>query len=373
MRLETLCVHAGHAPDPATGAVAPPIHLSTTFERDPDGEYRRGFKYARDLNPNRQALETALAAIEGGAAALAFASGQAATTAVFQALRPGDHVLLPASVYYGTPRLAQEVFGPWGLDVTIVDMRDVEAVRAALRPATRLAWLETPSNPLLSITDIARVASVVHEAGAHVVVDNTWATPVGQRPLELGADLVMHATTKYLGGHSDVMGGALITRADDEFFGRLRLIQQAGGAVASPFDSWLVGRGLRTLPWRVRAQSANAEAVARFLSEHPRVRAVHYPGLPSHPGHDVVARQMLLPGGMASFEVHGGREEASAVVARLELFTRATSLGGTESLIEHRASVEGPTSTTPPGLLRMSIGLEHPDDLVADLGRALRA
>lgn len=371
MRLETLCVHAGHAPDPATGAVAPPIHLSTTFERDPDGEYRRGFKYARDLNPNRQALETALAAIEGGAASLAFASGQAATNAVFQALRPGDHVLLPASVYYGTPRLAREVFGPWGLDVSIVDMRDVEAVRASLRPATRLVWLETPSNPLLSITDIARVASVAHEAGAHVVVDNTWATPVGQRPLELGADLVMHATTKYLGGHSDVMGGALITRADDEFFGRLRLIQQAGGAVASPFDSWLVLRGLRTLPWRVRAQSANAEAVARFLSGHPRVKAVHYPGLASHPGHDVVARQMLLPGGMASFEVHGGRDEAMAVVARLELFTRATSLGGTESLIEHRASVEGPTSTTPPGLLRMSIGLEHPDDLIADLERAL--
>lgn len=371
MRLETLCVHAGHAPDPTTGAVAPPIYLSTTYERDVDGEYRRGFKYARDLSPNRQALETALAAVEGGVAALAFASGQAATAAVFQALRPGDHVLLPASVYYGTPRLAQEIFGPWGLAVTIVDMRDLTAVGAALRDETRLVWIETPSNPLLSITDIARVASLAHEAGARVVVDNTWATPVGQRPLELGADLVMHATTKYLGGHSDVMGGALITRTADEFFERLRVVQQAGGAVSSPFDSWLVLRGLRTLPWRVRAQSANATAVARYLVRHPRVSAVHYPGLPSHPGHEIAARQMLLPGGMASFEVDGGRDAAMAVVARLELFTRATSLGGTESLIEHRASVEGPTSSTPQGLLRMSIGLEHSDDLIADLDQAL--
>lgn len=372
MHLETLCVHAGHAPDPATGAVATPIHLSTTFERDVDGEFRRGFKYARDLNPNRQALETALAAIEGGAAALAFASGQAATSAVLQALRPGDHIVLPESVYYGTPRLAHEVFAPWGLETTVVNMADAEAVRGALRPTTRIVWIETPSNPLLSMTDIARVAALAHEAAAKVVVDNTWATPVGQRPLELGADLVMHATTKYLGGHSDVMGGALITRTDDDFFARLRVIQQAGGAVAAPFDSWLVLRGIRTLAWRVRGQSANAEAMARFLHGHARVSVVHYPGLPSHPGHDIAARQMRLWGGMLSFEVRGGQEEAMGVAGRLRLFTRATSLGGTESLVEHRASIEGPTSRTPPGLLRMSIGLEHADDLIADLDQALR-
>jgi cystathionine gamma-synthase len=371
MKLETLCVHAGGAPDQATGAVAPPIHLSTTFERDVDGEYRRGFKYARDLNPNRQALEAALAAIEGGAAALAFASGQAATAAVFQALRPGDHVVLPESVYYGTPRLAREVFGPWGLQSTAVDMRDVDAVAAALRPGTRVVWIETPSNPLLAITDIARVAALAHDTGALVVVDNTWATPVAQRPIALGADLVMHASTKYFGGHSDVMGGALVTRADDDFFARLRLIQQAGGAVASPFDSWLVLRGLRTLPWRVRGQSANALAVARYLADHPRVEAVHYPGLPTHPGAEIVARQMRVPGGMASVQVRGGAKEAMAVVSRVKLFTRATSLGGTESLIEHRASVEGPSSRTPPNLLRLSIGLEHPDDLIADLAQAL--
>lgn len=371
MNLETLCVHAGHAPDPTTGAVAMPIHLSTTFERDADGEFRRGFKYARDLNPTRQALEVALAAIEGGAAALAFASGQAATGALFQALRPGDHVVLPESVYYGTPRLVQEVFGPWGLDSSIVDMRDVDAVAAALRPGTRIVWIETPSNPLLAITDIARVSRLAHDAGARVVVDNTWATPVGQQPLSLGADLVMHATTKYLGGHSDVMGGALIAREDDELFARIRLVQQAGGAIAGPFDSWLVLRGIRTLPWRVRGQSANAQAIANFLSGHPRVEAVHYPGLPSHPGSDVVARQMRLPGGMLSAQIRGGADDAMGVVAKLRLFTRATSLGGTESLIEHRASIEGPATRTPQNLVRLSIGLEHAGDLMADLEQAL--
>lgn len=371
MHFETLCVHAGHEPDPQTGAVAPPIHLSTTFERDEDGEFRRGYKYARDLNPTRHSLEVALAALEGGTAALAFASGQAATSAVFQALRPGDHVVLPASVYYGTPKLANELFAPWGLQVTTVDMADLAAVGTALRPETRIVWIETPSNPLLSITDIAAVSKLAHAVGVRVVVDNTWATPAGQRPLELGADVVMHATTKYLGGHSDVMGGALIARADDEFFGRLRLVQQAGGGIAAPFDSWLVLRGLRTLPWRVRAQSANAEIVAHFLAVHPAVDKVHYPGLSSHPSHEVAARQMRLWGGMASFQVRGGRAEALGVAARVKVFTRATSLGGTESLIEHRASVEGPASGTPESLLRLSIGLEHPDDLIDDLAQAL--
>lgn len=373
MHFETLCVHAGHQPDEQTGAVAPPIHLSTTFERDADGEFRRGFKYARDLNPTRQALEAALAAIEGGEAALAFASGQAATSAVLQALRPGDHVVLPESVYYGTPKLAHELYAPWGLHVSTVDMTDLHALRGGLRPETRVVWIESPSNPLLAVTDIAAAVELAHAAGARVVVDNTWATPAGQRPLELGADLVMHATTKYLGGHSDVLGGALIARRDDEFFARVRLVQQAGGAVAAPFDAWLVLRGLRTLPWRVRAQSANAETVARFLAGHPAVSRVHYPGLASHPSHAVAARQMRLWGGMASFEVHGGRADALRVAGKVKVFTRATSLGGTESLIEHRASVEGPASRTPEGLLRLSIGLEHPTDLVDDLAQALDA
>lgn len=371
MRLETLCVHAGSAPDPVTGAVAPPIHLSTTFERDIDGEFSRGFKYARDLNPTRQALEEAMAVIEGGAAALAFASGQAATTAVFQALRPGDHVLLPQSAYYGTPKLARELFVPWGLAASTVAMNDLAAVRAAMRDDTRLVWIETPSNPLLTITDIDGVVAIAREAGARVVVDNTWATPVGQRPLELGADIVMHASTKYLGGHTDVLGGILVAREDDEHFARIRQVQQVAGNVAAPFDAWLVRRGLRTLPWRVRAQTHNAGAVTAFLASHPGVEAVHYPGLASHPGNDVAARQMLLFGAMASMQVRGGRAEAMAVAARCRVFTRATSLGGVESLIEHRASVEGPEAGTPENLLRLSFGLEHSDDLIDDLTAAL--
>lgn len=371
MRLETLCVHAGAAPDAVTGAVAPPIHLSTTFERDRDGEFRRGFTYARDLNPTRQALEHAMAAVEGGRAALAFSSGQAATSAVFQALRPGDHVVLPDAVYYGTPKLVQEMFVPWGLSATTVAMDDLTRVRAAMRETTRLVWIETPSNPLLTITDIAGVVAIAHAAGARVVVDNTWATSIGQRPLELGADIAMHASTKYLGGHTDVMGGILVAREDDEFFERIRQVQHTAGAIPSPFDAWLVNRGLRTLAWRVRAHTANAGAVTSFLASHPGVKAVHYPGLGSHPQHDVAARQMRLFGGMASFEVHGGRSEAFAVAARCRVFTRATSLGGVESLIEHRASIEGPTTKAPEGLLRISVGLEHPDDLIDDLTQAL--
>jgi cystathionine gamma-synthase len=371
MRLETICVHAGSKPDDSTGAVASPIHLSTTFERDEDGEFRRGFKYARDLNPTRQALERAMAAVEGGEAALAFASGQAATAAVFQALKPGDHVLLPDAVYYGTPKLVNETFVPWGLEATSLAMNDLAAVRAAVRPTTRLIWVETPSNPLLTISDIAGIVATAREAGVMVVVDNTWATPIGQRPLELGADISMHASTKYIGGHTDVMGGVLVARADNDFFGRIRSVQATNGGIAAPFDSWLVHRGLKTLAWRVRAQTENAVAVTRFLASHPVVSAVHYPGLPSHPGHDVAVRQMRLSGGMASFEVRGGREAALAVAAKCRVFTRATSLGGAESLIEHRASIEGPGSRAPEGLLRLSIGLEHPDDLIEDLGRAL--
>jgi len=371
MNPETIAIHGAHGPDAATGAVAPPIHLSTNFERAADGSLPHGFIYARDANPNRASLERVLAALEGGSAAAAFSSGQAATMAVLQALAPGDHVVLPASVYYGTRKLMEQVFARWGLTMTSADMRDPDAVASALRPETRLVWVETPSNPLLAVTDIARVAELAHAAGARCAVDNTWATPVAQQPLALGADVVMHSTTKYLGGHGDVMGGALVARDDDEFFQRIRTVQTAGGAIAAPFDSWLVVRGIKTLPHRLRAHSANAMTVARMLETHPAVEAVHYPGLPSHEGHAVAARQMSMFGGMLSVQVRGGRDEALAVASRVRLVTRATSLGGPESLIEHRASVEAPGSGTPENLLRLSIGLEHPDDLVADLDQAL--
>jgi len=371
MHPDTLAVHGAHGPDAATGAVAPPIYLSTTFERSADGSLPHGFIYARDANPNRMALERVLATLETGAAAAAFSSGQAATMAVFQALSPGDHVVLPESVYYGTRKLMDQVFGRWGLTMTGADMRDAENVAGAIRPRTRLVWVETPSNPLLAVADIARIATLAHDAGARCAVDNTWATPIGQRPLDLGADLVMHSTTKYLGGHGDVMGGAIVTREDDDFFQRVRLVQTAGGAIAAPFDCWLVVRGIKTLPHRVRAHSANAMAIASFLEAHANVEAVHYPGLASHRGHDIAARQMTAFGGMVSVQVRGGREASLRTKARVRVFTRATSLGGPESLIEHRASVESPDSGTPDNLLRLSIGLEHTDDLIADLDQAL--
>jgi cystathionine gamma-synthase len=371
MQLETLAIHAGQSPDPATGAVMPPIHLSTTFERAPDGSYPGGYVYTRSENPNRAALERCLAALEGGEVAAAFSSGMAAIAAVFQALAPGDHVLFPNDAYFGAGRLLRDLMAPWGLIYSVVNMADLAAVRAAVCSQTRLIWVETPSNPLLKITDIAGVATIAREAGARCAVDNTWPSPVGQRPLALGADLVMHATTKYLGGHSDLLGGAIVARAADEFFERIRLVQTIGGATPSPFDCWLLMRSIRTLPYRMRAHSENAQRVAEFLAEHPAVKTVHYPGLPTHPGYEIARRQMSLSGGMLSIQVHGGAEEAMRVASRVQLFTRATSLGGVESLIEHRASVEGVHTTTPPNLLRISVGLEHPDDLIADLVQAL--
>ncbi|MBK9942813.1 MAG: aminotransferase class V-fold PLP-dependent enzyme [Kouleothrix sp.] len=371
MNLETLAIHAGQATDPATGAVVPPIVLSTTFERAEDGSFPHGYIYTRSGNPNRTALEQCLAALEGGADCAAFGSGLAAAMSIFQALAPGDHVIVPDDAYHGVSRLVREIMAPWGLQASVVDMTDLAAVRAAVRPTTRLLWVETPSNPLLKISDIAALAQIAHAAGARCAVDNTWATPALQRPLDLGADLALHATTKYLGGHSDVLGGAIVAREQDTFFERVRFIQGNGGAVPSPFDCWLVLRGIRSLAYRMRGHVANAARVAAFLNEHPAIERVYYPGLASHPGHAVVARQMCGFGGMLSIEVHGGEPAAMALAARVKLFTRATSLGGVESLIEHRASVEGPESRTPPGLLRVSVGLEHPDDLVADLAQAL--
>ncbi len=373
VHVETLAVHAGRRHDDPTGAVMPPIQLSTTFERNADGSYPTQYVYTRSENPNRRALEETLAALEGGAAALAFGSGMAAIAALLQALAPGDHVIIPDDVYFGAGRLVREVLGQWGLQFSVVDMTDLAAVRSAMRPTTRLVWVETPSNPLLKITDIDAVAELAHAAGALLAVDNTWPSPLGQRPFAHGADVVMHATTKYLGGHSDLLGGALILRAPGPLYDRIRTVQTLGGAVPSPFDCWLLLRSIRTLPYRVRAHSANAQQVVEFLTGHPAVAVVHYPGLPTHPGHAIAARQMQLFGGMLSIQVHGGAAAAMAVAGHVKLFTRATSLGGIESLIEHRASVEGPHTTTPPDLLRISIGLEHPDDLIADLAAALAA
>lgn len=367
---ETIAIHAGRGIDPATGAVAEPIHLSTTFQRPASGEFAGGFDYSRSDNPNRRALEHALAAMEGGVAAAAFASGLAAAAAVFQTLQPNDQVVAPLEAYHGVIRLLRELFGRWQLRVDFVDMPDLEAVRTAVGPETKLIWAESPSNPTVRLTDLAAVAEIAHGVGARLVCDNTWS-PLIQRPFEVDADLVMHSTTKYFGGHSDVLGGALVVREEDDFFQRLRDIQKIGGAVPSPFDCWLVHRGMQTLPCRLRRHCENAQLVADFLESHPSVARVHYPGLKSHPQHALAVRQMSAFGGMLSFEIKGDRAAAMALPNRTRLFTRATSLGGVESLIEHRQSIEGPESRTPATLLRLSIGLEHPDDLIADLERAL--
>jgi cystathionine gamma-synthase len=370
MKIETLAVHAGHSVDPTTGAVSAPIHLSTTFERDIEGTYSRGFMYARNSNPNRIALEEGIRLIEGGAAAAAFASGMGAAMGLFQALAPGDHILAHVDAYYGMTRLLREFFLRWGLQADFVDMSNIDLVRKAMRPNTRLAWAETPSNPLLRIVDLAAVADVVHAGGALCVCDNTWA-PIIQRPFDLGMDLILHSTTKYFGGHCDVVGGIVIAKTENEYFERVQRIQYTGGAVPSPFDCWLILRGMRTLPWRMRAHSENALKVATFLAQHRKVDKIHYPGLSSHPGHEIAARQMTQFGGMLSLEVKGGGEAAMAVAAKTKIFTRATSLGGVESLIEHRASIEGPGTISPEGLLRISIGLENADDLIEDLAQAL--
>jgi cystathionine gamma-synthase len=370
-KMETLAVHAGRRTDPATGAVTPPIHVSTTFERGPDGEYPLGFSYSREGNPTRQSLEECLAALEGGTDALAFSSGLAVATALLQGLEPGNHIVAPADVYFGLRQVIGGVFAKWPLETTYVDMTDLAAVNAAMRPNTRLVLIETPSNPLLQITDLAAVARMARAADAITVCDGTFTTPVLQRPLDCGIDMVWHSTTKYISGHSDMTGGALVTRYDNYLFERARKSLMFGGAAPSPFDCWLALRGVSTLPWRMRAHCQNAEAIAEFLQKHPAVERVHYPGLRDHPGHDIAGRQMSGWGGMLSFQVRGGRDAAMAVAARVRLFTRATSLGGPHSLIEHRASIEGPSTKTPQNLLRASIGLENADDLIADLRQAL--
>ena len=374
---ETLAIHAGQEADPATGAVVPPIYQTSTFKQDGVGGLRGGFDYSRTTNPTRSALEECLAALEGGTRALAFASGMAAEDCLIRALcSPGDRVIIPDDAYGGTYRLFAAVLERWGLDYVPVHLPDVAAVRRCLaeRPA-RLVWAETPTNPLLAIADIAALAGAAHEAGALLVVDNTFASPRLQRPLALGADVVVHSTTKYLGGHSDVIGGALVT-ADAEAAERAAFLRNATGGVPGPFDSWLTLRGIRTLAVRMDRHCDSAMAVAGLLTGHPAVTQVLYPGLPSHPGHAVAARQMSGFGGMVSFRVRGGEEAAVAVCGRTRLFTLAESLGGVESLIEHpgrmtHASAAGSPLEVPADLVRLSVGLEDRGDLLGDLSEAL--
>lgn len=371
LRFETLAIHADAGADPATGAIAPPLHLSTTYRHGPAGERLHGRLYLREGNPTEERLERVLAGLEGGERALAFASGTAAAVALLDALPEGAAVLFHRDLYHGVRELALEHLPRWGRSARFAELGAPDVARAELAAPTAAVWIETPSNPRLELLDIGALAAAAHAAGALLVVDSTFATPALQRPLELGADVVLHSSTKYLGGHSDVAGGALVFRRAGALAERAERLRHQLGAVAAPFGSWLVLRGLRTLACRVERHAANALAVAQALEGHPALDSVLYPGLASHPGHALARRQMRACGGMVSLRVAGGRAAAVRVASRLRLFTNATSLGGVESLVEHRASVEGEGSTVPEDLLRLSIGLEHPDDLVADLLQAL--
>ena len=373
----SLAIHAGQEPDPLTGAVVPPIYQVSTYKQDGVGGLRGGYEYSRSANPTRTALEECLAALEGGRHGLAFASGLAAEDCLLRAVcAPGDHVVIPSDAYGGTFRLFSKVYERWGVQWTAADLGSVDAVRAAVEPGrTKVIWVETPSNPLLGISDISGLADVAHEVGALLVVDNTFATPYLQQPLALGADVVVHSTTKYIGGHSDVVGGALIA-ADDELGERLAFHQNSLGAVAGPFDAWLTLRGVKTLGVRMDRHSANAAAVVDLLSAHPKVAAVFYPGLPSHPGHEIAAKQMRGFGGMISFRHADGEAAAVELCNRARLFTLGESLGGVESLIEHpgrmtHASAAGSPLEVPGDLVRLSVGIEDIDDLLDDLRQAL--
>ena len=372
----TRAIHAGQDPDPSTGAVTMPIYATSTYAQDGVGGLRRGYEYSRSANPTRTALEECIAALEGGVRGFAFASGLAAEDTLLRAVaRPGGHVVIPDDAYGGTWRLFARVHEPWGLTSTAAALTDLAAVEAAVRPGTSVVWVETPTNPLLGIADITAIAEIAHAVGALVVVDNTFASPYLQQPLALGADVVVHSTTKYCGGHSDLVGGALIVN-DPELAEQIAFHQNAIGAVASPFDSWLVLRGLKTLALRMERHSDNAEAVAAFLAASGQVSEVIYPGLSSHPGHDVAKRQMRRFGGMVSFRAAGGEQAALDVCARTRVFTLAESLGGVESLIEHpgrmtHASVAGTELEVPNDLIRLSVGIEDAEDLITDLQQAL--
>ncbi|HET9390820.1 MAG TPA: aminotransferase class V-fold PLP-dependent enzyme [Steroidobacteraceae bacterium] len=370
--LNTRCVHSARAPDPTTGAVAQPIYLSTTFERDADGSYPRGYRYSREGAPNRTVLESCVAELEGGIGALAFSSGLAVNMALLELLSAGDQLVAPHAAYYGTLKQFREHAIRRGVLVELADFSSPASVQAAISSRTRLVWLETPANPLLSITDLPRMSALGHEVGALVVCDNTFATPVCQRPFDFGVDVVVHSGTKYFGGHSDVMSGLVVVRKDRELLERLQNWQRMAGSMLAPFDCWLLRRSIATLALRVRTQCANAQRVAEFLRAHAGVEHVYYPGLPDHPDHEIAAAQMRGGfGAVLSVCIAGGAAAAIGTARRTRLFTRATSLGGVESLIEHRASIEGPGSTAPQNLLRLSIGIEDADDLIEDLAQAM--
>jgi len=372
----TRAIHAGQSPDPLTGAIIPPIYQASTHVQDGIGGFREGYEYNRAGNPTRSSLETQLAALEGGTAALSFASGLAAEDALLRGLlRPGDHVVLGNDVYGGTYRLLTSVLAPWGIETSTVELNDADAVRAALRPETKIIWLETPSNPLLKIVDIAAIAEIGHAAEAVIVVDNTFASPALQNPLALGADLVVHSTTKYLGGHSDVLGGAVVF-GDDRFYDQVKFQQFAVGAVSAPLDAWLTTRGIKTLSVRMRQHGENAQAIAEWAAARPEFETVFYPGLPTHPGHDVAARQMGGFGGMLSLALVAGPEAARAFAQSTEVFQLAESLGGVESLIGYppdmtHASVRGTALAVPENVVRLSVGIEDIADLIADLEQGL--
>jgi cystathionine gamma-synthase len=375
LKPRTIAAQALGGIEPVTRALVPPVHVATTFIRDPDNQYRSGFVYGRPDNGTVRQAEAVIAALEDAAETMLFGSGMAAATAVILALEPGAHVVAPDVMYWALRNWLVNEAPRYGYHISIIDTSDLDAVRAAVKPGeTRLVWLETPANPLWTVSDIAAVAEIAHAAGAWLAVDSTVATPVLTRPIQLGADIVMHSATKYLNGHSDVVGGVLAGARTDELWERLRAVRASHGAILGPFEAWLLLRGLRTLELRVQAQAETAMQLATTLSSHAEVSQVLYPGLPQHRGHEVAARQMHGGfGGMLSIRLRGGEGAAIAAAARVELWKRATSLGGVESLIEHRASVEGAGSPCPPDLLRLSAGLEDPDDLLADLDRALRA
>lgn len=370
MKLETLAIHYGNITPTATGDVTQPISLSTTFLRNEEGGYTGGHMYSRVSNPNRSALEKVLSGLEQGEDASAFSSGNAAGMSIFQALEPGSHILAPDDMYWGFKKQLQSIFEKT-LEIDFIDMTQTELVSSYIKPNTAMIWIETPSNPLLKVTDIAAMAAITKKHGLILACDSTFASPVLQQPLLLGADIVMHSTTKYIGGHSDVLGGALVTAKKDAFWEKIKNVQQIGGAVTAPFDAFLLLRSIKTLAYRMKGHCENGMALATYLEQHPAIEAVYYPGLASHPQHEIAKSQMSGFGGMMSILVKGGEEKAKSVVNKVELFAQATSLGGVESLIEHRASVEGPDTKTPKNLIRISTGLEHIDDLIADMNQAL--
>ncbi|HBQ61870.1 MAG TPA: cystathionine gamma-synthase [Balneolaceae bacterium] len=370
--IETIAIHGSmKKSDRENDTIVPGIEVSTIYEHRKGGHQEGDDKYIRLTNPNRSQLENVICELEGGSHCAAFSSGMAAISSVFQTVEAGAHVLVPNDVYFGTRKLMWEFAEKWNLDVDFIDMTYLDKVRSTLKENTKLVWLETPSNPRLLITDIVEVSKLAKENGAVVAVDNTWPTPYNMRPLELGADISVHSTTKYLGGHSDILGGAVITNDNEALFDKIRLIQRVQGAVPSPRDCWLLSRSIRSFPYRMRAHNENARKVAAFLSKHPKVKDVYYPGLESHPGHEIAKAQMDDFGGMISFLIDGGYEEAIAIVGKSELIKAATSLGGIESIWEHRKSSEGDESPTPDNLIRLSVGLEHPDDIITDLELAL--